>query len=106
MIKPLGNRVLLKRLPVPEKTQSGLFILGREYPLLGEVLAIGSGKLGKSGRVLMPELSDGSVAVGDLVYFHKEAIRQGRGELGHLTSEFDDYVIVDAEHCLVRVRDE
>lgn len=101
MIKPIGNRVLLKRLPVPETTQSGLFILGREYPLLGEVLAIGSGKLGKFGRILMTELSDGTITVGDLVYFHWEAIRQGRGDLG-----YDDMVIVDAEHCLVRVRDE
>lgn len=106
MIRPIGNRVLLKRLPVPETTQSGLYILGREYPLLGKVMSVGSGKLGKQGRILMGEFTDGTVSVGDLIYFHKEAIRQGRGELGHLTSEFDDYVIVDAEHCLVRVRDD
>ena len=101
MIKPLGNRVLLKRLPVPELTEGGLFMLGREYPLLGKVLAIGSGKLGKEARILAGEFLDGTVRVGDLIYFHKEAIRQGRGELG-----YEDYVIVDAEHCLVRVRDE
>lgn len=106
MIKPIGNRILVKRLPIPETTQSGLYILGREYPLMGTVLAIGTGKLGKSGRILMDELTDGTVAVGDLIYFHKESIRQGRGELGHITNEWDDYVIVDAEHCLVRVRDE
>lgn len=106
MIRPIGNRVLVKRLPVPETTQSGLFILGREYPLMGKVLAIGTGKLGKEGRVLMGELIDGTVAIGDLIYFHKEAIRQGRGELGNLDREWDDYVIIDAEHCLVRVRDD
>ena len=100
-IRPIGNRVLLKRLPVPEKTLSGLYILGREYPLLGKVLAIGTGKLKKYGRELLAEFTDGTVEVGDLVYFHKEAIRQGRGELG-----YEDYVIVDAEHCLVRVRDD
>lgn len=54
----------------------------------------------------MTELSDGTIAVGDLVYFHWEAIRQGRGDLGSLDREYDDMVIVDAEHCLVRVRDE
>lgn len=101
MIRPIGNRLLLKRLPVPEKTQSGLFMLGREYPLMGEVLAIGTGKLGKEARILAGEFVDGTVKVGDLVYFHKEAIRQGRGELG-----YEDMVIVDAEHCLVRVRDD
>lgn len=106
MIRPTGNRLLIKRLPVPETTQSGLFILGREYPLMGTVLAIGHGKLGKNGRILAGEFIDGTVVIGDLVYFHKEAIRQGRGELSHLTPEYDDYVIVDAEHCLVRVRDE
>jgi len=101
IVRPIGNRVLVKRLPVPETTQSGLFILGREYPLLGKVLAIGTGKLGKAGRVLLPEFSDGTVEIGDLIYFHKESIRQGRGELG-----YEDLVIVDAEHCLVRVRDD
>lgn len=106
MIRPIGNRLLLKRLPVPETTQSGLFILGREYPLLGKVLAIGTGKLGKEARILAGEFTDGTVRIGDLIYFHIESIRQGRGELGHLTKEWDDYVIVDAEHCLVRVRDE
>lgn len=101
MIRPIGNRVLVKRLPVPEKTLSGLYLLGREYPLLGQVLAIGTGKLGKAGRVSMPEFLDGTVQVGDLIYFHKESIRQGRGELG-----YEDLIIVDAEHCLVRVRDD
>lgn len=106
MIRPIGNRVLLKRLPVPETTQSGLYILGREYPLLGRVISIGTGRLGKEGRIRMGEFIDGTVGVGDLIYFHKEAIRQGRGELGHITNEWDDYIIVDAEHCLVRVRDD
>lgn len=101
MIRPVGNRLLLRRLPVPETTQSGLFILGREYPLLGEVLAIGTGKLTKAGRVLLPDFANGNVVIGDLIYFHKESIRQGRGELG-----YEDLVIVDADHCLVRVRDE
>lgn len=106
MIKPIGNRILLKRLPVPETTQSGLYILGREYPLLGKVLAIGTGKLGKEGRILAGEFLDGSVKIGDLIYFHWEAIRQGRGDLGNLDREYTDMVIVDAEHCLVRVRDD
>ena len=105
MIRPIGNRLLLKRLPLPDKSEGGLYLLGREYPLMGEVLAIGNGSLPNNprkgtGRIKMVEMSDGTILVGDIIYFHKEAIRQGRGELG-----YDDLVIVDAEHCLARVRD-
>jgi co-chaperonin GroES (HSP10) len=60
MIQPLGNRVLIKRLPLPERTEAGIYFGGaylpnaakddesyrvydpREYPVVGEVLAIGS----------------------------------------------------------------
>jgi hypothetical protein len=46
MIRPLGNRVLVKRLPLPDTLQSGLYLLGREYPTIGEVLAVGRGWVG------------------------------------------------------------
>ena len=42
-IKPLKNRLVVKRLPVADQTEGGLFILGREYPTIGTVLAIGRG---------------------------------------------------------------
>jgi hypothetical protein len=41
--QPLGPRVLVKRLPLPPKTESGLFLLGRDYPTVGKVLAVGNG---------------------------------------------------------------
>lgn len=42
-LRPLGNRVLVKRLPLPEVRESGLFVIGRDYPTMGLVLAIGNG---------------------------------------------------------------
>ena len=60
MIKPLGNRLLVKRLPLPDRTESGIWLGGaylpnadrddgsyriydsREYPTIGEVLGVGS----------------------------------------------------------------
>lgn len=106
MIRIIGNRLLVKRLPVPEKTEGGLYMLGREYPLLGRVIAMGTGRLpmGKHARARyrMVEIDEGLIQIGDLIYFHKEAIRQDRAGVG----DDPDLVIIDAEHCLARGREE
>jgi hypothetical protein len=41
--KPLGARVLVRREPLPEQTRSGLYLLGRDYPTIGRVVAVGTG---------------------------------------------------------------
>ena len=45
MIKPLGARVLLKKLEAEEKTQGGLILTSgsKEQPQMAEVVAVGPG---------------------------------------------------------------
>jgi len=69
-MKPLNDRVLVKRLESEEKTAGGLFIpdAAKEKPSKGEVVACGPGKLTKDGDRTPLE-----VKVGDVVLFTKYA---------------------------------
>ena len=69
MIKPLGDRVLIKPLSAEEKTKGGIFIpdTAKEAPAQGEVVALGNGKI-KEGKVYTF-----SVAKGDKVLYSKYA---------------------------------
>ncbi|MCI1821996.1 MAG: co-chaperone GroES [Megasphaera sp.] len=70
MIKPLGDRVVIRVLEKEEKTASGIFLpdTAKEKPSQGEVIAVGSGKLQDNGtRVAM------EVSVGDKIIFSKYA---------------------------------
>ena len=44
-VKPLGDRVLIKRLEAEEKTKGGIILAGaaKEQPQMAEVLAVGPG---------------------------------------------------------------
>ncbi|PIE57551.1 MAG: co-chaperone GroES [Desulfobulbus propionicus] len=67
-IRPLNDRILVKRLEGEEKTAGGIIIpdSAKEKPAEGEIVAVGPGKLGDNGeRVAM------DVAVGDRVLFSK-----------------------------------
>ena len=66
-LRPLGDRVVLKRGEVEEKTASGLFIAGanKEQPQYAEVVAVGPGALVDGKRVPM------DVKVGDVVIYGK-----------------------------------
>lgn len=67
-IRPLNDRILVKRLEGEEKTAGGIIIpdSAKEKPAEGEVVAVGPGKLNDAGdRVVM------DVAVGDRVLFSK-----------------------------------
>ena len=69
-LKPLNDRVLVKRLESEEKTAGGLYIpdTAKEKPSKGEVVAVGPGKIAKNGsRVAM------AVKKGDEVLFNKYA---------------------------------
>lgn len=67
-IRPLNDRILVKRLEEEEKTAGGIIIpdSAKEKPAEGEIVAIGPGKLSDAGeRVPM------DVAVGNRVLFSK-----------------------------------
>jgi chaperonin GroES len=67
-IRPLNNRVLVKRIEELSRTSGGLFLpdSAKEKPIEGEVLAVGEGKLGDDGK-LIPM----SVVVGDRIILPK-----------------------------------
>jgi chaperonin GroES len=67
-IRPLGDRVVIKRLDSEEKTSGGLIIpeTAKEKPIKGEVLSVGPGVRNDSGQIMPMELK-----VGDRVLFGK-----------------------------------
>ena len=67
-IRPLYDRILVKRIVADETTKSGLYIppTAKEKPQEGEVIAVGNGKVLDNG-VLRPL----EVKVGDKVLFAK-----------------------------------
>ena len=70
MMKPLGDRVIIRVLEKEEKTKSGIFLpdTAKEKPSEGEVIAVGAGKVYDNGQRVAPE-----IAVGDKVMFSKYA---------------------------------
>lgn len=68
-IKPLGDRVVIKRLEAEEKTKSGIVLPGqaKEQPQMAEVMAVGPGGVVDGKEVPM------EVKVGDVVIFSKYA---------------------------------
>jgi chaperonin GroES len=69
-LRPLYDRVLVKRIDSEEKTKGGLYIpdSAKEKPLEGEIIATGKGRVNDKG-----ELRPISVHVGDRVLFAKYA---------------------------------
>ena len=68
-IKPLADRVIIKALPMEEKTKSGIIMpdTAKEKPQEGEVVAVGPGKMEKGVRVAL------DVKTGDIVIYSKYA---------------------------------
>jgi chaperonin GroES len=90
MIRPLGNRVLLKPLEEEEKSAGGIVLpdSARKKPQQGKVVAVGPGKTLEDGR-LVPL----SVKVGDVVVYP---------EFGGTELKIKDkeYVIIDEDSLL------
>ncbi|QLA18462.1 co-chaperone GroES [Desulfolutivibrio sulfoxidireducens] len=69
-LKPLGDRVLVKRLEEETVTKGGIIIpdTAKEKPMKGEIVAVGDGKLGEDGKRVKP-----NVKAGEMVLFNKYA---------------------------------
>jgi chaperonin GroES len=67
-IKPLNDRILVRRLEGEQKTAGGIIIpdTAKEKPQQGEVVAAGPGRMADDGKRTAPE-----VKVGDRVLFSK-----------------------------------
>ena len=89
-IRPLHDRVIVKRMEAETKTASGIIIpdAATEKPDQGEIVAIGNGKVGDDGKLLPM-----NVKVGDRVLFGKysgQAFKIDGQEL--LTMREDDII--------------
>lgn len=67
-IRPLGDRILVKRIQEEEKTKGGIIIpdTAKEKPQEGKVVAVGRGKTTEDGKVVAPD-----VKAGDKILFGK-----------------------------------
>ena len=70
MLKPLGDRIVIKVVEDTEQTSGGIFIpdSAKEKPQKGEVVAVGQGKMNEKG-----EREPMDVKVGDTVLYAKYA---------------------------------
>ena len=66
--RPLGDRILVKRIKEEDKTKGGIFIpdTAKEKPQEGKIVAVGKGKITEAGKLVAPE-----VKAGDTVLFGK-----------------------------------
>ncbi len=86
-VKPLGNRVLAKRLEQEETLKGGLILpdTAKKKQETAKVIAIGTGKSIKDGQVIpIP------VKVGDTILMDKYAGQE-------VTIEDEEYIIVNAD---------
>jgi len=67
-IKPLGDRILVKRIKEEERTKGGIIIpdTAKEKPQEGKVVSVGKGKYGDDGKLIPIE-----VKAGDKILFGK-----------------------------------
>ena len=67
-IRPLQDRVIVKRIAEEEKTKGGIIIpdTAKEKPQEGKIIAVGKGKANDDGKVLPLD-----VKVGDKILFGK-----------------------------------
>ncbi len=87
-IRPLQDRIVVKRLEEEEKTKGGIIIpdTAKEKPIEGKVIAVGNGKLLENGTRVPLE-----VKVGDRILFGKYAGTEVKiGGEDHLIMREDD----------------
>jgi len=91
-IRPLHDRLIVKRLEEEEKTKGGIIIpdTAKEKPIEGKVIAAGEGKIKKDGKKIPME-----VKKGDRVLFAKYAGTEVKidGE-EHLMMKEDDVLAI------------
>jgi chaperonin GroES len=93
-IRPLHDRVLIRRLEEDEKTAGGIIIpdTAKEKPVQGEVVAVGPGVRGDDGQLIALD-----VKAGDIVLFGKWSGTEVKmdGEELMIMKESDIFGIVD-----------
>jgi len=87
-IRPLQDRIIVKRIEEEEKTKGGIIIpdTAKEKPMEGEVIAVGKGKILENGKKQPLE-----VKAGDRILFGKYAGTEVKiDEVEHLIMREED----------------
>lgn len=91
-LRPLHDRVIVKRLEEEEKTEGGIIIpdTAKEKPMQGKVIAVGNGKVLQDGKKMPLEVKEG-----DRVLFSKYAGTEvNLDNEEHLIMREDDIVAI------------
>jgi chaperonin GroES len=89
-LRPLGDRILVKRIKEEEKTKGGIIIpdTAKEKPQEGKVVAVGKGKVAEDGKLIAPE-----VKAGDKILF-------GKYSGSEIKLEGDDLIVLREDDIL------
>ena len=89
-IRPLQDRILIKRVKEEEKSKGGIIIpdTAKEKPIEGEVIAVGNGKVLEDGKVRPLDIK-----AGDTILFSKYAGTE-------IKIEGEDHLILREEDVL------
>ena len=94
-IKPLNDRVLVKRMEEVQVTKGGILIpdTAKEKPIEGKVIAVGPGKMSEQGQRMALQLKEG-----DRVLFGKYAGTE-------IKTEGEEYLMMREEDILAVIND-
>ncbi len=94
-VKPLNDRVLVKRMEELEVTKGGIVIpdTAKEKPIEGKVIAVGPGKMSDAGKRMTLQ-----VKAGDRVLFGKYAGTE-------IKVEGEEYLMMREEDILAVIQD-
>jgi chaperonin GroES len=89
-VRPLHDRILIKRVEEEQKTSGGIIIpdTAKEKPQEGRVIAVGNGKITDEGKVIPLE-----VAPGDRILF-------GKYSGSEITLDGEEHLIIREEDVL------
>ena len=92
-VKPLADRILVRRLDEPEVKRGGIIIpdTAKEKPQQGEVVAVGPGRLNDEGKRISPEVKKG------------DKILMGKYSGTEVKIDGTDYLIMREEEVLAIV---
>ena len=89
MIKPLNNNVVLKKDKVVKETASGIVLSNKEEQTeYAKVIAVGTGKIDKEGKIIPIALKEGA----KVVYKNYSST--------NVKLDGEEYLIVDADDIL------
>ena len=94
-VKPLNDRVLVKRIEEVQVTKGGIVIpdTAKEKPIEGKVIAVGPGKMSEQGQRMALQLKEG-----DRVLFGKYAGTE-------IKTEGEEYLMMREEDILAVITD-